>query len=221
MPRAYSYKVVSQSDKKPVLLPTFKSHIKRANSAEDDLLTLYLNAAISYGEKLTRRDFITKTYETFRDFFPMAFQNEGIYSSGVIPSNAGGVINFGANIGFEIRKSPLVSITSVEYLVSAAFVTVADTVYYNTVEEDYSEVLTLNGQDWPTDGDVRMQSVKITFDAGFGDCEDDIPNDLQEAVLAHATALWKHRGDCDESACKSLLPPISRMIYLQNRIENL
>lgn len=217
--RAYTYKVTVVPAVPAVTLDTFKDHIKRTGSSEDDLLTLYLNAAIKYGEKLTRRDFITRTYETFRDGFPLAGGiNELGYSFGI---SAGGIQLFGGNIGFELRKSPLQSITSVEHLVSAVFVTVASTVYYNTEETDYSSVLTLPDQEWPTNTDIRFQSVKITFKTGFGDADTDIPEDIANAILDLATALWKHRGDCDEKACSSLIPPGAKMTFLQNRIENL
>ena len=221
--RAYSYKVVAGPSTNPeelaVKLSTFKLHIKVTSASQDALLTLYLQAAIAYAEKKTRRDFVTRTYETFRDFFPLPVQNEGYYTGGAIPSFSNVTTDIG-NFGFEIRKSPLLSIGSVEYLQSGVFVTVSADVYYNTLEDDYSELLLLDGQDWPDDVDLRMQAVKITFNSGFG-TEAVVPQELKEAILLIATALYANRGDCSESGCKDFTPAAAKMILLQNRIENL
>ncbi len=219
--RAYSYRVTVPPVKKPVQLTTFKAHIKKTNSSEDALLCVYLDAAVGYAEKLMRRDLITRTYETFRDFFPQPWQNEGYYHWGIVPSKATITTSVGENTGFEIRKSPLQSVESIEYLVDNVLTAVSSSVYYNTVEDDYSEILSLPGQDWPDNADRRMQTVKITFKAGFGDSETDIPNDIRTAILGHATALWKNRGDCGSDACAATVPAASKAIYLQNRIENL
>ena len=213
--RAFTYKVTVPPANLAVSLDTFKLHIKATSLENDTLLTLYLQAAITYCEQFTRRDLITRTYETFRDVFP-GFR-------GYEPPFVNAAITTG-NIGFEIRRSPLQSIEKIEYLVSAVLTLVDDTIYYNTVETDYSEVLTLEGNSWPTDSDNRLQAIKITFKTGFGDDETDIPDQFQEAIMAHAAQMWANRGDCDISSSadvKAAVPPASRIIYMQNRIENL
>lgn len=220
--RAYTYKVTVPPVNSAVSLTTFKNHIKAKGNSENVLLKLYLETAIEYAEKLTRRDFITRTYQTFRDFFPVPAQNEGYYNQGVIPSFTSSIgSSLESNVGYEIRKSPLQSIESVEYYVSGVLETVDTAVYYNTVEEDYSELLTNEDQCWPEDADRRQQAVVITFKTGFGDSCDDVPAALRDAILMHATALWANRGDCDDASCAATVPAASRIIYMQNRIENL
>jgi len=221
--RAYTYKVSVPPDPNnlAVTLETFKLHIKRTSTAEDTVLKLYLNAAINYAEGFIRRDLITRTYQTFRDFFPLPGGSEGYYVAPYnLPSGPNGVWPTATgNIGFEIRKSPLQSIEVIEYLKNAVFQTVATTVYYNTLEADYSEVLTLENQQWPTDADRRLQTIRITFKNGFGDTEANIPKDIQNAILEHATALWANRGDCDNATAKATLPAAAQATYLQNRLE--
>lgn len=221
MARAYTYKVVTAPANLAVELATAKSHLKVSGSSEDALITLYLEAAIDYCEKITRRDLISRTYETFRDFFPAPVQNEGYYQFGEIPSIGSGLSSAGDNIGFEIRKSPLQSITSIEYYSGGVLATVDPAVYYNTIEEDYSEILTLEGKDWPTDIDQRLQAVKITFIAGFGANESAIPQGYRTAILHHVAALYSNRGDCDNSSCAATVPSSAKSFYLQNRIESL
>ena len=98
--RAYTYKVTIAPATGAVPLQTFKDHIKRTNSSEDSLLQVYLDAAIDYAEGFIRRDLITRTYETFRDFFPLPGQNEGYYAFGSIPNRSSISTSFNSNVGF-------------------------------------------------------------------------------------------------------------------------
>lgn len=223
--RDYTYKVITAPAELPVSLTKFKDYIKKPNSTEDSILTMFLAAATIEAEKLTRRDFIERTYDTFRDFFPVSWQNEGYYSGGFIPSFAQSIIAADDNVGNEIRKSPLVSITQVEYTNISNVITIVDsTIYYNTVEEDYSEILTNPGKAWPQDLLVRLQSVKITFVCGLSPdqatFEADHPN-LCRAIMSHAMSMWVNRGDCDSDACAVAMPASAKSTYLRCRIENL
>lgn len=211
--RAYTYKITAGPATNAVSLCTFKLHIKKTTNDEDTVLGIYLRAAIDYCEKVTKRDLITRTYTTFRDSFPGT--SEGYYMYGV--SSLGG-----GNIGFELRRSPLQSITSIKYLKTTVLTTVATTVYYNTVEDDYSEVLTNDGSCWPTDADRRLQTIEIVFKSGFGDDDTFTPTWATEGILLHATEMYKNRGDCScDGDIKKSLPSVANTLYLQNRIENL
>lgn len=207
--RAFTYEVITPPATLAVPLATFKLHAKPSASTPDSLLTLYLEAAIKYAEQITRRDFINRTYKTFRDDFPgtQVFDLNSLVNSG--------------NIGFELRRSKLQSITSVKYLKDNVLTTVASTVFYNTFENDYSKILTLDNQVWPTDADNRLQAIEIEFVAGFGATEADVPDCLQEAIMLHATQMLENRGDCDDLNVKDTVPAAAKVIYLQNRIENL
>ena len=211
--RAYTYKVKTGPADLAVSLDTLKSHLKITLSSEDALLTLYLKSAIDYCEKFSRRDLITRTYTTFRDFFPGI--SEGYYRFGNIPPGGG-------NTGFEIRRSPFQEVTSIKYLKDGTLTTVNASVFYNTVEDDYSEILTNDGSSWPTDADRQLQTIQIEFKSGFGDADGDVPHWDTEGILQHATQMYKDRGDCScDSGIESTLPNIARTLYLQNRIENL
>lgn len=219
--RAYTYKVTTAPVNLAVSLDTVKSHLKITGTSEDALLTIYIQAATDVAEKLTRRDFITRTYQTFRDFFLEGI-SEGYYQFGDIPSSNTTIIGGGGNTGFELRKSPLQSVESIKYLKAAIETPVAASVFYNTVEEDYSEVLTLEDQNWPTDADRRLQAITIEFKTGFGDDDADMPAWVTEGILQHVAELYSNRGDCScEADVMGALPSVARLIYLQNRIENL
>ena len=218
--RPYTYKLTAPPENDAVTLETFKKHIKRTNTNEDLLLSKYLKASIKFCEALTRRDFITRTYITYRDFFPVACQNEGFYQNGVIPNYRNG-FNSGpsSNVGFEIRRSPLQSVTQIQYYVSGVLTLLDSTTYYNTTEEDYSSILAVS--DWPYDCDNRLQAIQITVVIGYGDNDTDVPEDISNAILELATALWVNRGDCSDSGCSKAIPSNAKRTLLQYRIENL
>ncbi len=223
--RDYTYTVIIPPTELPVSLQKFKDYIKKPSSTEDSVLTMFLAAATVEAEKLTRRDFIERTYNTFRDFFPAAWQNEGYYSGGFIPSSSQTIKLVDENVGYEIRKSPLVSVSNIEYNDVSGGVTVVPTaVYYSTVEEDYSEILTNPSQAWPDDLLVRLQTIKITFLCGLSPnrtaFETNHPN-LCRAIMSHAMSMWVNRGDCDSDACATAMPASAKSTYLRCRIENL
>ena len=228
--RAYSYKVTVQPAELPVPLPIFKEFLKidADDTSQDELLTLFLGTATTYAEKLTKRDFIQRTYQTFRDFFPRAGQNEGYYPFGIVPSGARGLFFVDDNVGYEIRRSPLVSVTSIAYTdTSNNPQTVASTVFYNTAEEDYSEVVTLPDQEWPDDSLRKMQNIVITFLCGLSadaaTFQTEHPN-LFNAIMMHAVAMYENRGDCASDACTACsmaAPAAAQGIYLQCQIINI
>lgn len=207
--RAFTYEVITQPASLPVFLTTFKEHAKTNGSVSDTLLNLYLQAATKYAEQLTRRDFINRTYKTFRDDFP-----------GTQVFNLNSLANSG-NVGFEIRRSKLQSVTSVKYLKDDVLTTIASSVFYNTLENDYSKILTRDNQVWPTDADNRLQAIQIEFVAGFGADDTFVPDCIKEAIMLHATQMLQNKGDCDDLNVLDTVPAAAKVIYLQNRIENL
>ncbi|MCW8929396.1 MAG: phage head-tail connector protein [Gammaproteobacteria bacterium] len=218
--RAYTYKVTVPPAELAVSLDTLKSHLNITHTLTDTILTLYLSAAITFAEKYTGRDLITRTYQTKRDFFPLPGENEGYYSYGSIPNGASSLVpSVSSNVGFELRKSPLQSVSSITYIDTNNIVqTVPASIYYNTEETDYSEVVLLPDSMWPTDVMHRMQSITIEFIAGIGDTEADIPADWKIAIMEHAAMLWANRGDCSDSGCSKLIPAASKAFYETKRI---
>jgi hypothetical protein len=227
--RAYTYRVTDPPNVLPVELSDVKQYLKVTTSNDDALITALITQATDFAEKFTKRDFITRTYQTFRDYFPRWCDSEGYYSCGAIPTRGVNAITVaGGNIGFELRRSPLQEVSAVEYLVDTVFTIVPTSIYYTTVEDDYSEVLTLPDEEWPEDADKRLQAIRITFLTGFGDDSSAMPSWVTIGINQHVAAMYEDRGDCAEDcsgvsacACASALPPTARALYLQNRIINL
>lgn len=197
--KAWPYIVAVRPSTMPLTVNEVKEHLKLNvdETAQDALLKILIRAATEFAERYTKRDFITRTYETFRDSF------------------AGRL---------ELRRNPIQSITKVEYLKSGTLTTVSSDVYFLISSNSYPHIALETGQVWPTDIDLREEVVKITFDAGYGNTLSSVPDSLREGLLQHIAAMYANRGDCDESSSaidERLLPVASRLIYNMYRIRNI
>ena len=202
--KSYIYKVTIEPVNLPISIALLKEHVKLdpADTSQDTYLELIIKAASGYCEKYTARTLINTTYETYRD-------------------------DFSSNC-MQLRRSPLSSLTSVEYLVSDVLTTVDDTTYYITDSQSYPVIYIKSDEAWPTDIDDRKQSVVITFVAGYGADDTSIPDDLKLALLNHCAKMYENRGDCSndvsmssDSCIKSYLPTETKMIYDMYRIHNI
>lgn len=210
--RAYAYDVTVPPVNPAVSLADVKAQLRILDTSSDALLTSYIAAATDYAEKYTRRDFITRTYQTFRDCFPSNYYCDSIS-------------------GFELRRSKLQNVNSITYLVDGVSTVLATSVYYNTVQNDYSLILLEPDEQWPTNADKKLQSVTIEFTAGYGLNDTDVPVALRTAITQIVAALYENRGDCggsnDSSSSSSScdcagLAPVNAMSTLkQYRIETL
>ena len=159
-------------------------------------------AATEYAEKYTKLDFITRTYETLRDVFGNSL---------------------------ELRRSPLQSVTTVEYLQEEVLVTVSTDVYFVTTSNTFPRLALKENQSWPTDEDQQEQAIKITFKSGYGDDPADVPDVLHMGMLQHIAAMYENRGDCDEgrvsggtvSMALKFLPVDAQLIYDMYRIRSI
>lgn len=212
--RSYTYKVIIPPSIQPISLDLAKEYlnIRLADTSKDNLINIFIQSATQYAEKFTRRDFIIRTYTTFRDFFTQG-------SSTFSYQDFGGENYY--NGGWLLRRSPLFSVVSVSYLVDNIVTLIPSTVYYNTLETDYSSIILNKDQVWPSNKDNKMQSIIIDFVVGFGASEDDVPQEIRNAILQIISALYNNRGDCSDCNCNSLAPTAAKSILQQNRIENL
>lgn len=218
--RAYTYQVTVPPVGGPVSLTLFKQHINVTHTLTDELLQVYLNAAVEFAEKYTNVTLINRTYTTFRDFFPNPNQSEGYYTYGRVPTGASTLIpSTIGNVGFELRRSPVTSVSSIIYTnTDNNSITVDPAIYYLSAEKDYSEVLLLENRSWPTDLLHKLQSVSIVFVAGQGATDADIEACWKVAIMNHAAMLWANRGDCSDGNCLKELPLSSKAFYDQKRI---
>ncbi len=183
-----------------VSLVEAKEALRIDSSTEDTLITRLIYTATNYFEMITGRDLINKTYKCYLNNFPSANN----------PIPFGYVYN--QPFGIRILKSKLQSITHIKYYVDGVLTTWNSSNYYITDENDYAAIYLVDGQSWPTDADNRMQSVVITFVAGYGTAASDIPYDIKQELLQYVTYLYENRGDCDCSDSRGY-PESARVLW--------
>ncbi len=144
-PSNYSLTVPATSP--AIGLESIKEHIKSIQGFEDydsQLLSL-IKVVTEYGEKITGRDFINKTYEGFLNRFPK--------------DNCQSI---------EIRKSKLQSISSIQYLKDGVLTTFDPSKYYFTKSDNFSIIALEDGNDRLT---VERGNLKgSTFNRFFKGC---------------------------------------------------
>jgi len=173
----------------PVTLANTKAWLKIPSTldADDGLITALIKASTGYFEKITGRDLITKTYKTYLDAFPVVdnlYYFQGV--SSLMPQYK--------DNGIYLRKSVLQAITSIEYYVDGVLVTWGASNYYTTQSSDYSAIYLALNKNFPTDVDFRKQAIKITFTAGYGDCDANVPDDIQQALFRFINYLYAFKG---------------------------
>lgn len=199
--KQYTYKVITTVAAPYLPLSLVKEHLRLdlSDTSQDDYLTMIVASVFEYAQKYTGRTFLTTTYETYRDNFH--------------------------TFEFVLRRSPLQSVNSITYYNQGILNTLPSTDYYNTLENDYSKVVEFaDGPMWPQNIDKRLQNIKITFTAGYGDDYTSIPSDLVLALLNHIANFYQNRGDCggeSTGGCGACLTPNAKLVYDLYRIVDL
>jgi len=157
----------------PAILPISLSYVKEQlrldtdDTSEDDYLTSLIAAVRDHFESFTNRTLINTQYRTFRSVFFEAF---------------------------ELRKSKLKSLDSFQYLVNGSFEDVDNSIYYNTIENDYSRIIFQDYLSIPLDKDDKFQSIRIDFTVGYGDSQDEINYDICQALVQEINYLYANSG---------------------------
>lgn len=171
----------------PVSLPDMKTFLKVFVAADDTVIQGILDTATDWGESYTGRDFRANSWELLLDEF----------TDPII-----------------LNRNPVDSITSVEHLVSAAYVAVTATDYYLKKLVQSSEILLVVGKSWPTNTDDREQAIKVEFLTEFGLVYQDRAID---AIKRHVSFMYSNRSDCPDIT-EAAFEAGSAPIYDQFRI---
>ena len=207
--RGFSYIVTVPPAELAVSLQDVKDALKIDGTADDDFITLLIESATTYAEQVTGRWFIKRTCETYRDHSPSKWgYSEGYYHS--LPS-------------WKIRRSPLDSVDSIEYISEGVYTELDSANYYHTTELAYSHILAEpDTSGFPHININRMQMWRITFIAGMADDESGVPAWAKTAIMMHVVAMYHNRGDClCGDATGQFMPSMGYSILLQNRIEEI
>lgn len=187
MADAFTYELSSVGTL-PITLKRVKSYLKVETDEDNDLLSDMITTVVDFAERYTGRDLRPKTWKLIYDVFTDRTC---------------------------LRKSEVVTIISVQYLVDGALVTIANSVYYLKKGHAFSEVLLQDGKVWPIDLDEVEAGIEIVFITK-------IPRYIEQyklGVLEHLAFLYQNRGDCDVNSAASKSGAIQ--LYGQGRIQRI
>jgi hypothetical protein len=207
------YELVTAPKIFPISLSDAKNYLKITTNADDNLINMMIRAATKSAESYTKRDFITKSYTTYRDIF--GDYNENPLVIGYPSSVPYGLMSAAPIV---LRKSPLVEIDSISYLSDGDTVVLDDTYYRVIKKNSYSQIVPTSGRFWPV-ADYEQQAVTIVFSAGYGESADLIPADIKDAILQMVANYYVNRGDFSDES-KSI-PAIARTILNQYTIRSM
>jgi uncharacterized phiE125 gp8 family phage protein len=149
-----------------------KVYLRVAGSADDALIQLLLEAATEYAESYTRRELRANTWTLSLDEF--------------------GDEDCGDRIS--IRRDPVASVTSVTRLVLDVATVFASSNYYLKRLQQRSQIVLVDGADWPDDTDDREQAIVVTFVTAPHRALEQI----KVGILRHLAYLYENRGDCGD-----------------------
>lgn len=160
-----AYKLITAPATEPIDLTTAKLHLRVDSSADDALITAMIIAARESAEKMIDRALITQTWEVVLDSFQDAF---------------------------ELRRSPIQSVTSVKYLDSANVEQTLDPAdYIADLDSEPGYVVIGYGKAWPATFLVP-NAVRCRYVAGYGNAAA-VPQSIKAWMLLAIGTLYMQR----------------------------
>lgn len=183
--------VVTQPTIEPVSIDTVKEELRLEISDDDDYIARKIETARVLTETYLRRALITQTLRYTVDGWP-----QGNYLRG-FPQT------------FYLPRPKLQSVSSVTYTDGEGTVqTVPASDYIVDTDNEPGRVCTAFDKVWPFNRH-QINSVKVTYVAGYGDNEADVPAGIREIICLMAAYFYEQRTLITEipEAYKILLSP--------------
>lgn len=150
----------------PVTTSEAKSFIRVTTSADDTLIGLLIKAAREHGENITRRAWMTQTWELTLDGFP-----------------SGGIV---------VPLSPLQSVTSVRYTDTDGTDTLLAAAEYSVDDENEPGLIVpAYGETWPTTRD-EINAVRVRYICGWTSAAN-IPEALKIWLKIRVGTIYEQR----------------------------
>lgn len=154
-----------------------------------------LKSAIKRVEAEIRRKLINQTWDVFYNCFPHGKKKNDPWWDGVRDGYIGDLL--GHDVPIELPFKNISSITSINYTDSTGNENTFAPSKYNVDES------TTNGgfiklkynETWPSDTLDTLNAIKIRAVFGFGETEDDIPDDIKMSLMSLVAHMYEHRGD--------------------------
>lgn len=154
--------------KEPITLAMAKEHLRIIDNDSDSYISTLIFVARRTAEAYLNRALITQTWDYYIDAFASVIK---------------------------IPKGKLQSVTYVKYTdTDGALQTVNSSPLEYTVDTDSDPgyVRRAYGQTWPNTRNVSG-AVTIRFVCGYGDSQEDVPEDIRHGILMIIADLYEHR----------------------------
>lgn len=167
----------------PITLAEAKTQCRVDSDLTDDdgLLGTLISAAREHAENLTKRAFISQTWEKTLDAFPGA---GWCAAWPTVPNGATAI---------PLAMPPLLSVVSVKYVDTSGVLQTLDPASYKVDDRVLPGwVVPAYGYTWPT-ARLEPNAVRIRFTAGYGAAATDVPTAIKAWVKLAVATLYKHR----------------------------
>ena len=165
--------LVTAPTKEPISLAEAKLHLRLpVDFLDDDILVERLiQTARERAENITRRRYITQTWDYFLDDWP-----DEDY--------------------IEVPFPPLLSVTTVKYKDSDGTQTTwAATNYIVDIKAEPGRVVLADGISWPSDSLYPSNPIEVRFVCGYGATLDMVPANIKSAMLLMVGELYERREE--------------------------
>jgi len=153
-------RLVTAPSAEPVSLATVKTFLRVDASDEDAMITSLAKAAREHGENLSRRAFITQTWDMTLDAWPIGLR-------------------------LRVYRPPLQSITSVKYLDSDNI----EHTWTDYTVDTRNEPGMIIFNTLPSIALLKSGAITVRFAAGYGSSGSNVPERIINSILA-LTAYW-------------------------------
>ncbi len=158
-----------------VSLAFAKKHIRALGDFDDNLIEMWVQGATQVFEEYTGRQVITAIREVWLDRFPYTYYAWHGTQQVLQPA------------AIELPFPPLQSVVSITYVDGDGATQTVDSANYRIENPsgpqcDRGWVEPVGGYEWPATA-VQRASVRVQFECGYGDTEDDVPEMIKGCLL--------------------------------------
>lgn len=155
--------------------------VSESDTTHDEHLTRLIRAATDDVERFTRRALITQTWRLSLREWPHDALRQWPHPGRLL-----------------IPRPPLQSITSIVYTDdNGSLITLDSSLYQVSTDASPSFAEPAYGEVWPTLRPETLEAVRITYVAGFGDLDTDVPDQYKNAIYELVAFRFMNRGDVD------------------------
>lgn len=194
------FRVITQPALEPITLEEAKAHLRVEHTADDDLIGALITAARELAEGYQGRALIDQTIEFYLDEFPA----ESTTTRPVGPETA--YAQPAATVRAEIElPHPASSVTHIKYYdTDGTEQTLNSALYQTDLVSEPARINPAYGESWPATRQSRMNAVKVTYVAGYGDEASDVPAITRSAIKLLVGHLYEHREAASDADIRDI-----------------